>query len=84
MKGLLCMHPFKKTLNIIFSLCACNGNKQRTCFIETELVLLSKALESINCFMFRYIEKLPKNNYQNHAIPNNNLLQRVQQVSDIF
>ena len=34
----LCKHPIKKTLNIIFSHYASNGNKQITCATVTELI----------------------------------------------
>ena len=48
------MHaPLRKTLNIIFSHYACNGSKQITCSAENELVKISKAEESIICFMLK-------------------------------
>ena len=44
--------PLRKTLNVIFSHYASNGNKQLSCSTVTELVQMSKALESIICLMY--------------------------------
>ena len=42
----------RKMLNINFCHYACSGNNQIACSTEIELLSMSKALESIICFMF--------------------------------